>query len=142
MTTPIIIQIVMLVVAGLVAYFGFVTRITNRVSVMESRCEQHVSILLRVEAMNSDLQTVKAENKMFWTVLEPHLGKIIHSPVHKTRDELVDRFIEGRLTMDEAPVLECELRNALANDDWPSEKRLAAALLLGRLLSIQHRCDP
>ena len=132
----IMLQVGSLIVAGVIGYYAFVVRMSSRITAIETRCAVHVETLTRVGAMSRALEKVKADNALFWKVIEPHVAKIIHSPVHKTRDELVDKFIESRLTLAEALQLEEELREALQDPQISDEKRLAAALLLARVASI------
>jgi hypothetical protein len=129
-------QLAVILIAGLGAYWGFVVRVERRIAAMDARCAQHVETLAKVAVLSQEMEKVKSENALFWKVIEPHIAKIIHSPVHKSRDELVDKFVTSRVTMEEALMLEQQLREALARDDWSNEKRLAAALLLTRVLMV------
>jgi hypothetical protein len=134
-----LVQIAVLLAAGLAAYFGFVVRISNRTTALEQRCEMHHVILARVETLSGEMEKVKSENLLFWKVIEPHLAKIIHSPTNKTRDELVECLIAGTLTAEEALVLVNELNKALHSPSWSEDKRLAGALLLARAEVIARR---
>lgn len=134
-----LVQVLVLFIAGVAAYFGFVVRISGRVSSLESNCVNHNTTLAKVGQLSEEMEKVKSENLLFWKVIEPHLGNIIHSPLHKTRDELVDSLIAGTLTEEEALILVGELNKALHDSDWSKEKKLAAALLLGRTEIIARR---
>jgi hypothetical protein len=135
-------QVGALLIAGIVAYFGFVVRVEKRLESVDMRCAQHTETLDRVKTMHTELEKVKSENALFWKVIEPHIAKIIHSPVHKSRDELVDKFIHDQLSLPEAMKLKEQLCEALESPDWSNEKRLAAALLLTRVLLITRDAYP
>jgi hypothetical protein len=130
------VQALILIVAGLGGYYGFVLRLERRLGIIEQRCIHHQEIIDRMGNLNDEVQKLKTESTMFWKVIEPHLGQIIHSPIHKTRDELVDRLIKNQLTEDDTMELIGHLRRALDNEDWPNDKRMAAALLLARTISL------
>jgi hypothetical protein len=130
------VQAILLIIAGLGAYYGFVLRLERRLGIIEQRCIHHQEIIDKMGSLNDEVQKLKTENTMFWKVIEPHLGQIIHSPVHKTRDELVDKLISGAIDRDEKAELIQRLRLALSNEDWPNDKRMAAALLLARTISL------
>jgi hypothetical protein len=78
-----------------------------------------------------DIASIKKQQEVFWTVIQPHLAAIIHSPTHKRRDELVDKLITDQIGFDELvelePMLHQEANNGVA------EKRLPAALLSARV---------
>jgi hypothetical protein len=134
-----LVQVAVLLAAGLAAYFGFVVRISSRVTSLEGNCTSHNATLAKVDLLTTEMERVKGENLLFWKVIEPHLGNIIHSPIHKTRDELVENLIAGTLTDEEALILVNELNKALHDPAWSEEKRLAGALLLARAEVISRR---
>ena len=85
-----------------------------------------------INNLSSRITTLEADSRLFWTVLQPHLAQIIHSPVHKRRDFLVDEFNARRLSDEELQELACELRaNIATNGD--NAKVMASALLLSRV---------
>ena len=91
--------------------FGFVLKISNRLTKVES------------------------DSETFWKVLGPHMAEIIHSPEHKDRDELVDKLVHGVLPEDEALLL-MELLEQNIHENHSESKKLASALLLARLKSL------
>ena len=84
-----------------------------------------------IEQVRRDITHLQTQNDIFWTVLQPHLAKTIHSPEHKRRDELVDKLVEGTITdremMELEPMLCAEANNGV------EYKRFPAALLLARV---------
>lgn len=90
-----------------ISYFGFIMQITNRLTAVETR------------------------NEVFWKVLEPHMAAIIHSPMHKNRDDLVDRLINKTITLEQAEELICLLEENI-KENHNEGKQLASALLLAR----------
>jgi hypothetical protein len=118
---------------GFVAlYFGFVLHVREDISTIMARCEHNCRILETVPQIEAKLATLTANNAVFWKVLEPHLAGIIHSPVHKDRDFLVDEFMGGRLSGSDLLELHLLLTAMLTDENEPA-KRLAAALLLARV---------
>lgn len=91
----------------LVVYFGFVTKTSERLSVLE------------------------AHHDIFWKVLEPHLAGIIHSPEHTDRDLLVDKLVHDAISDDELLELN-DLLSEATTQIPQNDKCLAAALLLAR----------
>ena len=67
-------------------------------------------------------------------VIEPHLAKVLHSPIHVERDRLVDKLIVGNINLKEANELGVLLEQAIEEEENP-DKRLAAAFLLARVQS-------
>jgi hypothetical protein len=82
--------------------------------------------------LSNRITTLEADSRLFWTVLQPRLAEIIHSPTHPRRDLLVDRFNESDLSVGElielAGLLDLNIR-----ENCDTAKRLASALLLGRV---------
>lgn len=130
-------QVLAIVIGGLVAYYGFVVKVNGRLDKIESWVEQRKEILSndRLKEMDERLAKLQSDGDVFWKVIEPHLANIIHSPVHRDRDKLVEKLVRGKLTGVESYALVTELRIALDDPDWPPDKKLAGALLLARVLA-------
>ena len=131
------IQVACILIGGLVAYYTFVVRVNNRLDKVESWIEtrKELKSLDKMAHIEEVLHKIEADNDIFWKVIEPHLANIIHSPLHKNRDNLVEKLIHGTLERKEVYSLVTELRMALDDPDWPADKKLAGALLLARVLS-------
>lgn len=110
-------------VLGIAAtYFGFVLKINDRQSSLETKVGERMA-------------KVEATNEVFWKVLSPHMAEIIHSPTHRDRDELVDKLVHNMLTTPEASRLVFMLEeNIRENDD--NGKKLASAFLLARVKAL------
>ena len=132
MNIDLAIQIGVLVVAGLGAYYGFVVRITARMTAVETRCKERCT---GTEALRDDIAKIKAETDIFWKVLEPHLANIIHSPTNRERDLLAAKLVAHTISKEEAVELCLLLEAALISTDWDGDKRLAGMLLLARAQS-------
>lgn len=131
--TPYVVLFVTLVLSGLGAYYGFVRRIENRVTIIEQRCINHQLVIDSIATLNQRIEKVSSDTDTFWKILGPHLAGIIHSPRHRERDELVDRFVHGGLS-DEGELnrLIDLLHEAIYSGRWEGDKKLAGALLLAR----------
>jgi hypothetical protein len=91
--------------------------------------------------IKEDVQMLKAKNEIFWSVIQPHLATIIHSPEHIERDNLVDKMgkvsteiithLNGNLNLTELRTLEAMLYSELKDGD--KAKIIGAALLLIRV---------
>jgi hypothetical protein len=86
----------------------------------------------RLGQLNERTTRLEAESRLFWTVLQPHLAEIIHSPTHPRRDFLVDQFNETEMNNEELVEL-AELLDVNIKENCDTAKRLASALLLGRV---------
>lgn len=86
-----------------------------------------------IRGLEKRLTKLETENNMFMTILEPHLARIIHSPTHKRRDDLVDRYLARDITAPEMSELRCLLEQAV--EETGSDKRLYFILLLARVAS-------
>ena len=140
-TVMVIVQIAVVVIGGLAAYFTFVAKTGSRITAIETRCESCAEPLKQVGELRDELARLRADNTIFWKVIEPHLGSIIHSPTSTRRDELVDRLSSGTLSRDELAELAAMLQGAVSHKDWGSDKRLAGALLLARVRSLMEVRD-
>lgn len=134
-------------------YFGFVLKLmgedketnskvaaTNeRVSKVEGSmvlCSEHTRSLEAVAAdtkdMNHKIDALVEQSKMYWEVLAPMFRDRIHSPEHKTRDDLVDLLVADKIvTLRDARLLQKELEALLEEEEDPMD-RFGAALFLGR----------
>ena len=121
-----------LVLAAIGGYYGFIRNIENRVTIIEQRCINHQVIIDSIATLNSRLEKVTNDNETFWKILGPHLAGIIHSPVSRARDELVDELVCGSIDECGARQLVDYLVEAISSDRWDGNKRLAGALLLAR----------
>lgn len=118
-----------------IGYFAYVSRTNSRLTALESKCTNYDAIIEEVQQQTRVLAKIQADNEVFWKVIEPHLANIIHSPIHVVRDALVELFVQGMLDNEGKKELEKHLRMALDDKDWNNNKRLAASLLLARLLT-------
>jgi hypothetical protein len=110
-------------VLGIAAtYFGFVMKMSDRQSSFETKVSERMA---KVEA-NSDI---------FWKVLEPHMAAIIHSPIHRDRDELVDKLVHNCITISEASTLISMLEENI-RENGDNSKKLASAFLLARVKAL------
>lgn len=136
--TPYILAAITLTVSMIGGYYGFVRRIENRVTIIEQRCVNHQAIIDSIATINLRIEKVATDNDTFWKILGPHLAGIIHSPQHRERDELVDRFVhEGGLSWEELDRMIDLMHEAIFSNRWTGDKKLAGALLLARAKATQ-----
>lgn len=90
---------------------------------------------------NERVARLETENKVFWTVVQPHLAGIIHQSVAPRRDELVERFVtgEGFLTDEEWAEMILLLQKDASDSSRDPAKRMASALLAARAESVFSR---
>jgi hypothetical protein len=133
---PYIIFGVGLLVTIIGGYYGFVRKMENRVTIIEQRCINHQVIIDSIATLNTRIEKVTNDNETFWKILGPHLADIIHSPMNRERDELVDEFVHGELRSEQQfERLIDLLHEAIYSGRWTGDKRLAGALLLARAKS-------
>lgn len=100
----------------------------HRMTKAETRLDFLESKSKVVDEIKSSLDRMEGQ----WDLILPSLGKIIHSPDHKRRDELVDKYLKHETDFSEMMELSCMLRdNIEINHD--NVKVLASALLLAKL---------
>jgi hypothetical protein len=142
LSTPEILSIVSLfyVSAGFVTtYFGFITRQNDKIAKSNEKianlegkmilCEQHTQALAGMTQMQADIATLTEQGKVFWEVIAPRFRDIIHSPIHKVRDALVDKLLDGTIeSVKETETLEDELEK-LYNDTEASDNDKMIALV-------------
>jgi hypothetical protein len=134
--TPYVIFTLGLVLSAVGAYYTFVRRIENRVTIIEERCLHHQSIIDSIASLNQRIDKVTNDNEVFWKVIGPHMENIIHSPKSVDRDELVSKLTRGTIGKEELPTLIEMLHEAIGKDEWTSEKRFAGVLLLARATAL------
>lgn len=129
---------ILVAVLGLVAtYFGFVVKVREDIATLTSTSVGHAHAIECLPGLQRDIATLTAANDVWWKVLGPHLGGIIHSPLHKRRDQLVDEWLEAKGNIPEAELNELRdelqqmLDEAIAGNSV--NLQLAGALLLSRV---------
>jgi hypothetical protein len=125
-------------IAGfLITYFGFIRSQQDRAVSHENRMtllEGKVTDLAKredacpISDLEKEVERLKLQSELFWTVLQPHLANIIHSPIHVRRDELVDKFVKGTATHDEMVELD-----PMLCDEIKEHASVEAALLLAQV---------
>jgi hypothetical protein len=131
------------VCAIVLAIFGYVIILTNRIGDVDKKvekiigqreitCEEHGKQLACIPSMKQTLEGLAADNKRSWGVLDKYLASVIHSPIHKERDALMDRFKDGVLTSSEIIALRPMLEK-FVEEEKDNGKKLAGALALMRL---------
>jgi hypothetical protein len=125
------------ILAVIVVYFAFIIHIREDIERLNERCANREKAcgpaLACLPEIRAQIAMLTKAQEVSWAVIAPHLANIIHSPVHKDRDSLVDGLIASRLNEDELLALRCELRLMLDSPESAGEKRLAGALILGRV---------
>ena len=129
---------ILVAVLGLVTtYFGFVVKVREDIATIKTTCVGRAQASACLPQMQRDIATLTAANDVWWKVLGPHLGGIIHSPLHKRRDALMDEWLAARGDVPEADLrelrgeLEEMLDEAVAGNSV--NLQLAGALLLSRV---------
>jgi hypothetical protein len=105
-----IITLFILTVGGIVSYYTIIGDIKNRLVKLETQMQP------------------------FWSIIEKELPKIIHSPHTPEIDILLDKMVEGKLTIEDAKDLRCRLKMEMEIPDIG--KKLAIVLIIARLDAI------
>jgi len=130
---------ILVAVLGVVfTYFGFVVKITAELAAIKSTCIGRAHAYDCLPQMQIDLAKLNAADDVFWKVLAPHLGGIIHSPIHKRRDQLMDEWLaapKGSIPESDLRELRGELEQMLDEADAGNDVglRLIGAMLLSRV---------
>jgi hypothetical protein len=124
-----VLAIIISVIIGLITIATVVWKGGGLANELRTLTKRHD--LCPINQIQIEMAGVKKQQEIFWTVLQPHLAAIIHSPEHQRRDELVDKLISNNIDFDELvelePLLYKEANNGVV------EKRLPAALLSARV---------
>jgi hypothetical protein len=96
-----------------------------------------------ITAMQLDIRELQTQNKMrkfsddtVWDDITPRLAKELHSPEHRTRDELVAKLVNHTITLEELKILDPLLDHEANNGN--DKRRYAAAMLRPRVLYLIH----
>lgn len=132
------ISILVAVLGVIFTYFGFVVRITNAIATINSTCKGRAKASDCLPQMQVDLAKLTATDEVFWRVLGPSLGEIIHSPLHKRRDQLMDEWLaapKGKIPESDLRELRDELGQMLDEADAGDSlgMRMVGAMLLARV---------
>jgi hypothetical protein len=115
---------------------------TNHDVICREHGKQLDQLLQNDAAQKSQLDTMQAQQAVFWKVLDPHLADIIHSPIHRRRDALMEELFvkKERLSKDELCELKPMLEQAIAeipitgkDQEKNKLKRFHLAMALGRV---------
>lgn len=132
-----LLSILVAVLGLLFTYFGFVIKVREDIATIQSTCAGHDKAIECLPRMQADLTKLNAADDVFWKVLGPHLGGIIHSPLHKRRDRLMDEWLDAKGGVPEADLreLRTELEQMLDEADAGNSQslQLAGALILSRV---------
>jgi hypothetical protein len=114
-------------------------------AVGQARLEERVQALeenkKKYEIIQDQVTRLEGRYEVFWKVIEPHLARIIHSPQHQRRDELIDKMLVREITQGEMNEL-FELLQDCAKDCKTDGIKLAAAMMAARVDDIRTRGVP
>jgi len=130
---------ILVAVLGLAyTYFGFVVKIKGEIAALQATVASREKAIECLPQIHADLAKLNAADDVFWKVLGPHLGGIIHSPIHRRRDMLMDEWLGANGIIPEADLrdLRNELEQMLAEADAGDNTNLqvVGALLLSRVV--------
>lgn len=132
------ISILVAVLGVVFTYFGFVIGVREDIASIKATCIGRAQLTECLPQMQVDLAKLSAADDVFWKVLGPSLGGIIHSPTHKRRDQLMDEWLAApKNSIPEADLRELrdELDQMLDEADAGNAVgvRLVGAMLLARV---------
>jgi len=130
---------ILVAVLGVVfTYFGFVVKVKGDIAALQATVASREKAIDCLPQMHADLAKLNAADDVFWKVLGPALGGIIHSPIHIRRDKLMDEWLaapKGKIPESDLRELRDELEQmldeAIAGDSV--NLQLIGAMLLGRI---------
>jgi hypothetical protein len=86
-----------------------------------------------VASVSERVACLESDNKVFWSVITPHLANLIHQSSAPRRDDLVQRFTDGKnLSREEMTEMMLLLQAVSEDPGRDPGKRLAAALLVAK----------
>jgi hypothetical protein len=105
-----VISIFVMIIGGIVAYFGVIAGLKTRLTKLETQMEP------------------------FWGIIQSELPKLIHSPHTPEIDALLEKMMADTLTKEEAIDLKTRLKSEMSVPDLG--KKLTIVLLIARLDTI------
>jgi len=102
----VVLSIVSIIVTIGTIYFGFINKLTERIT------------------------KVEVKNDLFWKALENKLADMLKSPTHLNKDILLEKFKLGLLNQEEMVVL-----STILTEEYNVSKSLPLAMLISRLES-------
>ena len=102
----IVLSIISIIVTVSTIYFGFINKLTERIT------------------------KVEVKNDLFWKALENKLADMLKSPTHLNKDILLEKFKLGLLNQEEMVVL-----STILTEEYNVCKSLPLAMLISRLES-------
>jgi hypothetical protein len=105
-----VISIFVMIIGGIVAYFGVIAGLKTRLTKLETQMEP------------------------FWGIIQSELPKLIHSPHTPEIDALLEKMMADTLTKEEAIDLKTRLKSEMDVPDLG--KKLTIVLLIARLDTI------
>lgn len=134
-----ILSLLMTVMGLSVMYFKFILGVREDIATINATCINCTKVTDALPQLLSDVAKLTAANDVWWKVLGPRLGEIIHSPIHKRRDQLMDKWLDAHGDIPEYDLRELrgELAQMLEEADSGNNKglRIAGAILLDRVES-------
>jgi hypothetical protein len=129
------IAIICEIIIGLVGYFGFVVKISNRATVLETRCSEKLMTKIgeKLDSLQSSVDKLVQYNTTVDDVIRPHLARIIHSPTHPDRDALMDKWATKTINKEEVIALIPMLDEAANSSETENNKRWYFANTLARV---------
>lgn len=104
-------SIVVAILGVLVTYFGFVIKVREDIASISSTCISRAKVTDCLPQLQSDMSKLLANDAVWWQVLGPRMGEIIHSPTHIRRDTLMDEWLAAKGNIPLSDLL--ELRDEL-----------------------------
>jgi len=131
------ISIIVAVLGVVFTYFGFIIKVKEDIASIKSTVDGRANAFDSLPQMQRDIATLTAANDVWWKVLGPHLGGIIHSPIHKRRDQLMDEWLDAKGKVPEADLRELrgELEEMLDEAEVGNSQSLilAGVMILSRV---------
>jgi hypothetical protein len=76
------------------------------------------------------LKEVETKVGLFWSMMEQHAAAILHHPITPDRDKLIDGYLAGTLSTDDAKLFAKDLNSLISDPSQASGERLAASFML------------
>ena len=130
------------IVAIILALFSYVLTLKGQITAVEVEHQtlvvDHCKKLDRIPEIEHKLDTLAGQTEVYFGMMDRYIASVIHSPIHRDRDELMDRI--GELNKEELIHL-AALLERLQQEETDNNKKFAGALAQARVASLLWKAE-
>ncbi len=121
-----VVSISLTILGIIIGYFGFVIKVLERLTTVETKLEPIINVLVRISVLENKIE-------LFWGVVQKSMTELLHSPHTPEFDLLLEELNDNCINLEKALRLKSLLKDQLGLSDG---KKIAVAFLLARVEQI------